>query len=198
MFEMKVHVPIECEILFKLEDKNNGNVFTEIGTTVTTVNEWVQVSFDFTDAQSGLYDQIVIFFDFTSVTDNTYYFDDVTGPEYDTGGGNEKPLLEADVQDNFEDDGWGTIPAWKFQDPEIVDLSVIVDPNDETNHVGEYNRSGGFQYTNAQFILEHRMDLTTRHMFEVKAFFPSSNDYSGELTPTLALKLQNSLMGGNA
>jgi len=29
-------------------------------------------------------------------------------------------------------------------------------------------------------------------------FLPSTNDYSGDLTPTAAIKLQNSLLGGNA
>jgi len=42
------------------------------------------------------------------------------------------------------------------------------------------------------------MDLSERHVFEMKVYFPSSNDYSGDLTSTAAVKLQNSLLGGNA
>jgi PKD repeat protein len=42
------------------------------------------------------------------------------------------------------------------------------------------------------------MDLSERNKFEVDVYFPSSNDYSGPLSPTASLKLQNSLMGANA
>lgn len=197
VFNVKLHTPIACTVLFKLEDKNDGNISTELSTDVNDVNTWVQLGFDFTDGESDKYDKITIFFDFSSTTDNTFYFDDVTGPEYGSGGG-EKPLLALDVQDNFEDDGWGTITTWKFQDPDLVDLPVVEDPVNSGNHVAEYNRSGNFEYTNAQFVLDHRMDLSERNMFDLKVYFPSTNDYSGDLTPTAAIKLQNSLLGGNA
>lgn len=196
-FTLKVHVPITCTILFKIEDKANSGVFTELSTDVTTINEWIELNFDFTEAESDLYDKIVIFFDFATTTDNTFYFDDVTGPEYD-GGSGPKPLLALDVQDNFENDGWGTINTWKFQDPDLLDLTIVTDPVNADNHVAEYNRSGNFEWTNAQFILDHRMDLSARNIFDIKVYFPSTNDYSGALTPTAAIKLQNSLLGGNA
>jgi len=366
-FELKVHSPIACEVLFKLEDKNNPGTSTEVMGNVTTPNEWELLSYDFTGAASGVYSKIVIFFDFATTTENTFYFDDVTGPEYEegatnpvtlpvtfedeevnygltdfggnvseiivdptddnnhvaktiktetaetwagttvgepvgfqtpipfaegsttmsvavwsptadtpirlkveasndptitceteamttmaetwevlefdfsneapgtaelnlansynkasiffnfgtdgatageqtyywddmefVGGGEPKPLLALDVQDNFEDDGWGTITTWMFQDPDLVDLPIVVGPVEPANHVAEYNRSGNFEWTNAQFVLDHRMDLSTRNMFELKVWFPSSNDYSGDLTPTAALKLQNSLLGPDA
>lgn len=369
-FYLKVWAPIACDVLFKLEDKNNGSISTEVMQSITTPNQWVQLSYDFTGAASETYNKIVIFMDFSSTADNTFYFDDVEGPEYSgnvnpgdpvtlpvtfddenvnygltdfggnvseivvdptnsanmvaksiktdaaetwagtTIGGNTgfadpigfsegnttftvkvwspdadtpirlkvenssdpavsvetetnttvagdwetisfdfsneapgtepinfssvyqkcsiffnfgidgatagektyywddvefdggtvepKPLLALDVQDNFENDGWSTIDTWKFQDPDLVDITITEDPVNAGNHVLDYNRSGNFQYTNAQFILDHRMDLTSRNTFEVKAYFPSSNDYSGDLTPTLALKLQNSLLGANA
>jgi len=196
-FKLKVYSPVACTVLFKLEDKANGGISTELSTEITSINEWVQLNFDFINGQSGLYDKIVIFLDFATSNDNIFYFDDVEGPEYG-GGSNPKPLLALDVQDNFEDNGWGTITTWKFQDPDLVDLPITTDPENETNHVAEYNRSGNFEWTNAQFILDHRMDLSERNIFNIKAWFPSSNDYSGNLTPTLSIKLQNSLMGGNA
>ena len=122
----------------------------------------------------------------TIYIDNVFYY--FVGP---------KPYLALDVQDNFENNGWGTIPSWTFQDPNLVPLPVVVDPVLPTNNVASYNRSGAFQWTNAQFILNHRMDLTNRNMFSIKVYFPSTNDYSGALTPTAAIKLQNSLLGGN-
>ncbi len=84
-FQLKVWSPIACEILFKLEDKTNASVFVEVSGNVTTPNQWELLTYDFSGAASGTYDKIVIFFDFSSMTDNTFYFDDIEGPEF--GGG---------------------------------------------------------------------------------------------------------------
>ena len=197
VFMLKAWSPIACQVLFKLEDKTNSGIFTEISANITTPNTWVQLSYNFSSGQSGLYDKIVVFFDFATTTPNTFYFDDVTGPEY-AGAVPPKPYLALDVQDNFENNGWGTIEEWFFQDPNLVPLTITTDPVNASNHVADYNRSGSFQYTNAQFILDHRMDLHQRNLFEMKVFFPSSNNYTGSLTPTTAIKLQNSLLGPNA
>jgi hypothetical protein len=367
-FQLKVYSPLACEVLFKLEDKTNQSVFVEVMGIVTTANQWELLTYDFSGAGSGIYDKVVIFFDFATTVDNTFYFDDVEGPEYGGGvpsdpvtlpvtfdvgnvnygltdfggnvseiivdpnnadnniaqtikteaaetwagttvggtvgfptpipfvegsttmsvavwsptagtpmrlkvedsgdptisveteaistvaneweillfdfsneatgtaainlaysynkasiffnfgttgaqageqtyywddmefvGGSEpKPLLASDVQDNFENDGWATITDWKFQDPDLVDLTIITDPIEPTNHVAEYIRSGSFEWTNAQFILDHRMDLSERNIFDIRVYFPSSNNYGDELTPTAALKLQNSLLGPDA
>lgn len=368
-FELKVHSPIACEVLFKLEDKNNPGTSTEVMGNVTTPNEWQLLTYDFSGTESGVYSKIVIFFDFAMTTENTFYFDDVMGPNYEEGptgdpvtlpvtfedenvnygltdfGGNvseivvdptddmnhvaktiktetaetwagttvggavgfptpipfaegsttmsvavwsptagtpirlkveaasdptitceteamttmaeswevlefdftneaegtaelnlansynkasiffnfgttgaaageqtyywddmefvggaePKPLLALDVQDNFEDDGWGTITDWKFQDSaDLTDLTVVPDPSNPENHIAAYVRSGTFEWTNAQFILDHRMDLSERNIFELRVALPSSNDYSGDLTPTVAMKLQNSLLGPDA
>ena len=193
-FNLKVYSPIACNVLFKLE----GTVApTEVMGNVSILNQWKQISYDFSGTPSGVYNKIVIFFDFATTTDNTFYFDDIEGPEFE-GGTGPKPYLALDVQDNFENDGWGTIPGWFFQDPDFQSLPLIADPVVPANNIGDYNRSGSFLYTNAQCVLDHRMDLSTRNTFNLRVYFPSSNDYTGALSPTAALKLQNSLLGGNA
>ena len=197
IFYMKVWSPIACQALFKLEDKTNSGIFTEVPAEINTTGAWLQLEFDFSGASSGVYDKIVIFLDFATTVNNTYYIDDIEGPEY-SGGTGPKPLLAADVQDNFENDGWSTIEQWYFQDPELLELSITTDPASSSNHVADYARSGSFQYTNAQTVLGHRMDLTGRHVFTMDVYFPSSNTYGDDLTPTAAIKLQNSLMGPNA
>ncbi len=197
VFRMKVHSPVICNVLFMLEDSLNVALPVERLVAITNVNQWENLLFDFTGTGSGLYDKITIFFDFGSANNNTFYFDDLMGPELEEPVF-VKPYLALDVQDNFENDGYATISEWNFQDPGIVPLPVVVDPLNPSNHVADYNRSGSFQYTNAQFILDHRMDLTNRNKFGMKVFFPSSNNYTGALTKTAAIKLQNSLLGGNA
>ena len=193
-FKLKVYSPIPCNVLFKLE----GTIApTEIMGSVSIPNQWKQLSYDFTGTPSGVYNKIVIFFDFATTVSNTFYFDDIEGPEFE-GATGPKPYLALDVQDNFENNGWGSITEWFFQDPNLLSLPIIADPILPTNHVADYDRSGAFLYTNAQCVLDHRMNLTTRNTFELKVFFPSSNNYTGPLTPTAAMKLQNSLLGGNA
>lgn len=135
VFEVKVHVPVACTVLFKLEDKNNGSVFTELNTEVTTVNEWVQLSFDFAGAQSGLYDKIVVFYDFANPVDNTYYFDDVTGPEY--GGGTTGDQVDLPV--TFDDEN--VIYALANFGGNVS--QIVIDPTDETNHVAETIKTEG-------------------------------------------------------
>ncbi len=109
-----------------------------------------------------------------------------------------KPYLALDIQDDFENNGWGNISNWKFQDAAtLTNLAITTDPVNPANHVADYNRSGTFDYTNTQFTLNHRMDLSSRRRFEMRVYFPSTNNY-GTLTSTAAVKLQISLLGANA
>ncbi len=197
-FQFSIYSPVTCEVLLKLESTLNPAQNTQRSAYVTLVNTWQSLNFDFSGEESDIYDNIILFFDFESTTPNVFYFDDIKGPQ-PNGEPLYKPLLESDIQDNFENDGFATITDWKFQDsPDLVNLSIVADPVNPGNHVADYNRSGGFLYTNAQNILDHRMNLTNRHVFEMRVYFPSSNDYSGALTTTAAIKLQNSLLGPNA
>jgi len=194
-------------IRLKVEDFNDVTITCETETNTTVAADWEIILFDFSNEAPGTaelnlannYNKASIFFNFGTTGavagEQTYYWDDM---EF-VGGTEEKPLLALDVQDNFENDGYGTIADWKFQDaPELTDLLIVGDPVNASNHVADYNRSGAFEWTNAQFILDHRMDLTNRNKFELKVYFPSSNDYTGTLTPTASMKLQNSLLGANA
>jgi len=192
IFTLQVYAPLACEVLFKLENTSTGES-TQRFASVSALNEWQILGFDFTGEQSDLYDNIIIFFDFENDVDNIFYFDDIRGPE-PNGEPLYKPLLALDVQDNFEDDGYATIQQWYFQDPDLIPLNIVEDPANSANHVAEYNRSGTFEWTNAQFILDHRMDLSERNQFEMKVYFPSSNNYFGGLPSTAAVKLQNSLL----
>jgi len=194
-------------VRLKVEDANDETHTVETETNTTVAGDWEVITFDFANEAPGTepihydwyFNKASIFFNFGTTGavagEKTYYWDDV---EFGGGGVEPKPLMAANVQDNFEDDGWGNIDTWKFQDPDLIDITIIEDPTEPGNHILDYVRSGTFEWTNAQFILDHRMDLSDRNIFEVRAYFPSSNDYTGLLTPALALKLQNSLLGGEA
>lgn len=126
-FEVKGHFPIACQVLFKLEDKTNGGIFTELTYDVTTTGEWLQLSFDFVEGQSNTYDKIVIFFDFAATNDNTFYIDDIVGPEYVSG----PPPVQIDLPITFDDDelNYGLIDFGGNTS------SIIVDPENSTNNV---------------------------------------------------------------
>ncbi len=134
-FQLKVYSPIACEVLFKLEDKTNAGIFTEVMGNATTPNEWQLLTYDFTGAASGTYDKIVIFFDFSTTVDNTFYFDDVEGPEYG-GGGTWDPV---------------TLPV-TFDDPNVAYAltdfggnasSIVEDPTNATNMVAKSIKTAG-------------------------------------------------------
>ncbi|MDZ7776762.1 MAG: hypothetical protein U5L09_14740 [Bacteroidales bacterium] len=87
VFTMKVWAPVANEVLLKVEG-NDGADFIEVFKDVETTEEWVELSFDFAGAESGVYNKLVIFFDFATNNDNTFYFDDVAGPGIVSGTGN--------------------------------------------------------------------------------------------------------------
>ncbi|HSG67554.1 MAG TPA: hypothetical protein VK994_02530, partial [Bacteroidales bacterium] len=153
IYSMKVWSPIACDVLFKIEDGGGG--FAERLQSITTPNQWVQLNFDFSGEPSGVFNKVVFFLDFASFTENTFYFDDIQGPHH--SGSLSKPLLAADIQDNFENNGWGNIDNWIFQNPGLDPLPTVADPVNASNTVADYNRTGTFEWTNAQAELNHRM-----------------------------------------
>ena len=135
VFALKVWSPIACQVLFKLEDQVNGGISTEVMGNVTTPNQWVQLSYNFTNGQSNTYDKIVIFFDFATLVDNTFYFDDVTGPEY--GGGSTGDPVELPV--TFEDDNVN----YALTDFGGNVSEIVVDPTNASNHVAKSIKTEG-------------------------------------------------------
>lgn len=102
-----------------------------------------------------------------------------------------------------------------FVQEDMGDVSGVVDnplplPINTSDKVYRYWKSGGF-YSNLSFTAaDYKFDLTAQNKLRVKVFIPSFNDYVTEyavagdwiankkLLPQLAVKLQNSDMGGNA
>ncbi|RZK54791.1 MAG: hypothetical protein EOO91_15300 [Pedobacter sp.] len=53
------------------------------------------------------------------------------------------------------------------------------------------------QYGNLNVTMPYRFDLTTKNKIRLKVFLPGGNDFT-KVAPTVSIKLQNSLLGGNA
>ena len=68
------------QVLLKVENKSDPNIFLEIPATNTVADAWETLSFDFSalDATQN-YGRVVIFFDFGNAGDDSdFYFDDIT------------------------------------------------------------------------------------------------------------------------
>ena len=114
------------------------------------------------------------------------------------------------LAEDFEDDTY-----FNFVQEDMGDVSGVVDnplplPINTSDKVYRYWKSGGF-YSNLSFTAaDYKFDLTAQNKVRVKVFIPSFNDYTTEhavagdwiankkLLPQLAVKLQDSDMGGNA
>ncbi len=108
VIRMKVYAPKICKITMKLEDQTDANINHAVQLTNTQINNWEEMEFDFSGAQSNTYDKIVLFFDIDSTHVNPYYFDDIE-------------LIANTLQDNVKNI--------------IKDNSVTVYPNPFNNNI---------------------------------------------------------------
>jgi hypothetical protein len=79
--KMKVHSPTAgIQVLMKLENADNENIFVEIPVNISVANAWEELTFDFTGMVNNAnnYQKVVVFFDFGNAgTGTDYYFDDI-------------------------------------------------------------------------------------------------------------------------
>jgi len=101
IIKIKVWKPVISDVGIKLVAAS-GWALPEIKIANTVVNQWEEISFDFSDvpnppAAEGQYDQIVVFPDFDlagRTQDNIVYFDEITFNP-DGGGGSDEPTVAA-------------------------------------------------------------------------------------------------------
>jgi len=77
VFKYKVYSPVAGKALFKIEDAANSSTFIEVFRDVTEVNQWQEITFDFTGAASNTYNKIALFLDFDNNNGGTFYLDDI-------------------------------------------------------------------------------------------------------------------------
>jgi|WetSurMetagenome_2_1015567.scaffolds.fasta_scaffold04500_4 PKD repeat protein len=121
------------------------------------------------------------------------------------------PLKAIPLAENFE----GTTPKVAFTTENMGSLSSVYSnpapvPINESAKVYLYQKSNDF-YSNMFFATSaYKFDLTTQNKIHLKVFIPSYNDYTtdnsvagswianAKLQNKVAVKLQNSSLGGNA
>ena len=111
-----------------------------------------------------------------------------------------RPLEENDIAVDFEGNSTIADEQWFLEQVSAYEFPVAnPDPDDvnPTENVFRYDRGAGM-YENIQIHLDHKIDLTNRNVFSILVYFPSENDYSGDLAQTFAVKLQNRELGGDA
>jgi PKD repeat protein len=77
LFKYKVYSPVAGDALFKIEESANSNSFIEVHANITKVNEWQELTFDFSAAESNKYDKIALFLDFGVNAGGEFYLDDI-------------------------------------------------------------------------------------------------------------------------
>lgn len=135
-FSMKVFSPrADMPILFKLESTEGAEPDNVVNTT--KANEWETIVWNYPDAISGKYDQIVFMFDFGTIGDGsdnfTFLFDDVV--QFNDAGA----LSKIDLPVTFEDE---TI---SYEMTDFGDAATIMgkDPIDTTNTIAITTKTVG-------------------------------------------------------
>ncbi|WP_026135713.1 hypothetical protein [Nafulsella turpanensis] len=112
----------------------------------------------------------------------------------------EMPLEENDIAVDFDGTSTITEDQWLLDQVTAYEFPVANPDPDDVNpsaNVFRYDRGTGM-YENVQIHLDHKIDLTNRNKFSILVYFPSANDYTGDLAQTFAVKLQNRELGGDA
>ncbi len=119
-----------------------------------------------------------------------------------------KELAEKDLFDDFEGNGnidWVTSAIGGFST--IQNFAPV--PVNTSDSIVMYQKGTG-EWNNVSIVLDYLLDLSNRNIFTLKVYVPSFNDYETEcdpgtdwlathnLLPQIDMKLQNSLLGGNA
>jgi len=109
-----------------------------------------------------------------------------------------KPIQTAILSDDFQS---ATGMAWLAEN---MDFNKNYDnparfPVNTSSKVAYYEKRTGNdgQYGNLNITMPYRFDLAAKNKIRLKVFLPGGNDFT-KTPATVAVKLQNSLLGGNA
>lgn len=169
--KMKVWSPIpDNEIILKLENPENDAEF-EVAQVVQTTNEWVEIEFDFSDADlNEEWNTLVFFFDFGNTGSGLdFYFDDLTYGG-DVGSGLVELPLSFEGTTEFIWNGFGGIEG-------LTQVVNNPDPSglNTSNRVTELVKAEGAQvWAGASLDLDTAIDFSTSQTLSMKVWSPVS------------------------
>jgi hypothetical protein len=74
---LKVYAPATGIMRIKLENRSNDKEFVEKDVDITVANQWVEVTIDFSDAGSTVFNRLVLFPGWDVANAGTFYLDDI-------------------------------------------------------------------------------------------------------------------------
>lgn len=104
-FSMKVYAPkANTKVLLKVENSANPATNFEKEVTMSTVNAWETITFDYSTIPAGTYDSVVLIFDLGTMGDGsanyTFYMDDITLTNSATASVSDNDLLNISMYPN--------------------------------------------------------------------------------------------------
>src|SRR5690606_18701925 len=140
--KIKVYSPAAGEqVNLKLEDAEDESINTEVLAETTVANEWEELSFSFSSANSNKFDKMVLFFNFNGNKDaaSVHYFDDIIlvegGNAGEPGGPSVVPTVAAPAptldaslvislfSDAYED---VAVDTWRTEWSDAVFLDTLI------------------------------------------------------------------------
>lgn len=109
----------------------------------------------------------------------------------------QKPMQAANLTDDFQN---ATTFTWGAENMDYIrGYDNPLKLGNTSAKVGYYEKRTGDdgQYGNLNVTLPYRFDLAAKNKIRLKVFVPGANDFT-KVKPTVSVKLQNSLLGGNA
>jgi hypothetical protein len=170
IFKVKVWSPkTDAMVKLKVENLDNPDIWYEVDQFTSVINEWEDISYDFSGASLDEdYQKVVIFFDFGNTGDNSnYFFDDIK-------------LVPGDLPafwpiEDFE----GELPEITvFGD--IPDVEVVANPDptgaNTTDNVAQLTKSSNAQtWAGAFFDVDSPLDLDNYSKVKVVVWSPKNN-----------------------
>ncbi|WP_156115556.1 hypothetical protein [Psychroserpens sp. Hel_I_66] len=186
LFKIKIYSSAPIPVLAKLE---GGTTPLEITNNVTTVNEWVELSFDFSPVIGEGNDKLILFFNAgqdTGTLTDVYYIDDLrfdSNPcsqiveDCDGVTPNLSIINDFDCQQNYN-----------FSNPDAA--PVVQNPNvsceNRSSNVGEYSDNGNDPFDFLLVNFGAPIDLSVNNQLKIKVL------------STMAVPLLAKLEGGAA
>ena len=175
VFKIKVWAPVTGNLLGKVEGGSGPNL--EIPMQVTTTNEWVEYSYDFSAAAGAGHTRLVFFFNAGAEPgpDDVYYVDDIV----------RAPAPPAMAIEDFEN---GATLTWEPQNGGT--FNVITNPDTDGNdsdNVGEYVR-GGANFSAISALLTDGLDLSGNPQINMDVWLPDGGS-------TVTMQLVSGIQG---